>query len=114
MAVTTIKPVTVAIALVLALVIAVPVQAAAPQKFEKECVKALSKSQKKRPRGELESFCRCVTEGGERLGFTRTEFAIERERISRNPDGVASGRIRQINNKCLDDMSRTTTARARL
>lgn len=108
------KRVSAAIACVLTLAMAAPLQAAAPQKFEKECVKSLSKSHKDRPRSEHESFCRCVTAASERLGFSRAEFAIERERMRRDPDGVASGRIRQINNKCLDDMSRSTPVRARL
>ncbi len=91
-----------------------PSEAAAPKKFEKECVKSLSKSQRDRPRSEHESFCRCVTAASERLGFTRSEFAIERERIRRDPDGVASGRIRQINSMCLEDRSRAAPIRARL
>jgi hypothetical protein len=87
-----------------------PVEAAAPEKFEKECVKSLSKSQRKRPRSEHESYCRCVTEASSRLGFTRKEFAIERERMNRDPEAVASGRIRQISNLCRDGTSRAVAA----
>ena len=81
------KHVTACIVLLLVLSIGAPVKAAAPEKFEKECVKSLSKSERKRLHGEHEAYCRCVTEAGQRLGFTRKEFAIERERMSRDPRG---------------------------
>lgn len=106
------KHVTACIVLFLALSIAAPVEAAAPEKFEKECVKSLSKSQRKRLGGEHEAYCRCVTEASQRLGFTRKEFAIERERMSRDPEAAASGRMRQISNMCHDGMNRTARERS--
>jgi hypothetical protein len=105
------KHFTASIVLFLAISIGAPVKAAAPEKFEKECVKSISKSERKRLRGEHETYCRCVTEAGQRLGFTRKEFAIERERMSRDPEAVASGRMRQISNMCRDGMNQTVRQR---
>ena len=98
--------------LFLALTIGAPTQAAAPEKFEKECVKSLSKSERKRLRGEHESYCRCITETSRRLGFTRKEFAIERERMNSDPGAAASGRMRQISNMCHDGMNRAAPERS--
>jgi hypothetical protein len=106
------KHVLAGIVLLLAIAVGVPVEAAAPEKFQKECVKSLAKSQRQRPRSEHEAFCRCVTETGQRLGLTRSEFAIERERLNRDPEGAASGRIRQISNLCHDNMVRVTPERS--
>ena len=106
------KHVTACMVLFLALSIGAPVKAAAPEKFEKECVKSLPKSERKRLHGEHEAYCRCVTEAGQRLGFTRKEFAIERERMSRDPEAVASGRMRQISNMCRDGMNQTARQRS--
>ncbi len=106
------KHVTACIVLLLVLSIGAPVKAAAPEKFEKECVKSLSKSERKRLHGEHEAYCRCVTEAGQRLGFTRKEFAIERERMSRDPEAAASGRMRQISNLCHDGINRTARERS--
>jgi hypothetical protein len=108
------KYLTACIVLFLAVSIGAPVKAAAPEKFEKECVKSLSKSERKRPRSEHESFCRCVTEASQRLGFTRKEFAIERARMDRDPEAAASGRMRQISNMCHDGMARVTPDRPRI
>ena len=106
------KHATASIVLLLVFSMGAPLPAAAPEKFEKECVKSLSKAQRKTPRSEHESFCHCVTEAGQRLGLTRSEFAIERERMDRDPEGAASGRIRQISNMCRDNMSRVTAKRS--
>jgi hypothetical protein len=106
------KHVTACILFFLAFSLAAPAKAAAPEKFEKECVKSLSKSERKRLHGEHEAYCRCVTEAGQRLGFTRKEFAIERERMSRDPEAVASGRMRQISNMCRDGMGQTARQRS--
>ena len=106
------KHVMACIVLLLALSIGAPVKAAAPEKFEKECVKSLSKSERKRLHGQHEAYCRCVTEAGQRLGFTRKEFAIERERMSRDPEAAASGRMRQISNLCHDGMNRNARERS--
>ncbi len=106
------KQLTACVIFFLASSIGAPLEAAAPEKFEKECVKSLSKSERKRLGGEHEAYCRCVTEAGQRLGFTRKEFAIERERMSRDPEAAASGRMRQISNRCRDGMNQTARQRS--
>ena len=106
------KHVTACMVLLLAFSTGAPVEAAAPEKFEKECVKSLPKSERKRLGGAHEAYCRCVTAASQRLGFTRKEFAIERERMSRDPEAAASGRMRQISNMCHDGMNQTARQRS--
>jgi hypothetical protein len=106
------KNVTTCTVFFLALAIAAPLKAAAPEKFEKQCVKSLAKAERKRPHSEHESYCRCVTEASQRLGFTNKEFAIERERMDRDPEAAASGRMRQISYMCREGMNRTARERS--
>jgi hypothetical protein len=95
---------------------AAPSWASPPERFAKQCVETLSeplsRKQKKKLRNEHEAYCQCLAEGGQRLGFSRHEFAIERARMERSGGTDAGGRIRQVSAKCQDDVKASRTARS--
>jgi hypothetical protein len=99
----------------LAVAIAEPSLASPPEKFAKECVKTLSDSQtraqRKKSRSDNEAYCQCVADGGQRLGLSRHEFAVERVRLENGAGATSGGRIRQISAKCQEDLHKPRTAR---
>lgn len=97
--------------LILAVGIGGPSLASPPEKFQKECVKTLKKTQKNKPRSEHEAFCQCVAEGGQRLGLSRYEFAVERVRLENSEGSVSGGRIRQVSARCEADLNQPKSAR---